>query len=101
MLRRSWYKFKMLKKEGDRGWDAILQINRIQRALGLELTSFNDGPDLDWVKHQLDLEEGTGVEQTSTDLELKYEEDQSASPADEDIFKDDRLTGIDICQCKV
>jgi len=48
------------------------------------MTEFRDGPDLSWVKQQLDLEEGTGVEPTSEDLELKYEEDHDQ----EDIWND-------------
>ena len=80
-MRKSWFHYKMLKREGERGWDIILRINRIQRALGLEMTEFRDGPDLSWVKQQLDLEEGTGVEASSEDLELKYEEDH-----DQDIW---------------
>ncbi|MGC2572292.1 MAG: hypothetical protein WA364_12340 [Candidatus Nitrosopolaris sp.] len=83
-MRKSWFHYKMLKKEGDRGWDIILRINKIQRALGIEMTEFRDGPDLSWVKQQLDLEEGTGVEPTSEDLELKYEEDHDQ----EDIWND-------------
>jgi hypothetical protein len=44
------------------------------------MTEFRDGPDINWVKQQLDLEEGgfgegTGVELSSEDLELKFEED--------------------------
>jgi hypothetical protein len=74
-LKKQWYQFKRLRKEGDRGWDIILRINKIQRALGIEMTEFRDGPDISWVKQQLDLEEGTGVEPSSEDLELRYEED--------------------------
>jgi hypothetical protein len=75
-MRKSWHHYKMLRKEGDRGWDIILRINRIQHYLGIPLTEFRDGPDLDWVKDQLNAEEeGSGVEQSSTDLELKYEEE--------------------------
>ena len=74
-MRKSWFSYKMSKREGDRGWDIILRINRIQRALGIKMTEFRDGPDIEWVKQQLDLEEGTGVEPTSEDLELKFEED--------------------------
>ena len=73
-LRKNWYKFKAQKREGDRGWDTILRINRIQRALGLEpLTEFSDGPPIEWVIQQLDLEEG--FEQSGEELELRYEED--------------------------
>ena len=39
-----------------------------------------DGPDLSWVKRQLDLEEGTGVELSSEDLELRYEEENQDRP---------------------
>jgi len=87
-MRKSWFHYKMLKKEGDRGWDIILRINRIQRGLGLEMTEFRDGPDLSWVKQQLDLGEGTGVGSTleeledssSEDLELRYEEENQDRP---------------------
>jgi len=74
-LRKNWYKFKAQKSEGDRGWDTILRINRIQRALGLEpLTEFRDGPPIEWVIQQLNLEEG--FEQSSgEELELKFEEE--------------------------
>src|SRR5215831_18164441 len=75
-MRKSWFHYKMLKREVDKGWDIILRINRIQRGLGLEMMEFRDGPDLDWVKQQLDLEEGTGVEPSSEELEVKYEEYQ-------------------------
>jgi hypothetical protein len=78
-MRKSWFSYKMSKREGDRGWDIILRINRIQKALGIELTEFRDGPDIEWVRTQLDLEEGTGVEPTSEDLELKFEEDHVES----------------------
>ena len=37
-------------------------------------------PDLSWVKQQLDLEEGTGVESSSEDLELRYEEENQDRP---------------------
>lgn len=84
IMRKSWYHYKRLRKEGDRGWDIILRINKVQRALGIPLTEFRDGPDLSWVKQQLDLEEGTGVEPSSEDLELKYEEDHDQ----EDIWND-------------
>ena len=43
-MRKSWFSYKMSKREGDRGWDIILRINRIQRALGIEMTEFRDGP---------------------------------------------------------
>ncbi|MGC2572216.1 MAG: hypothetical protein WA364_11950 [Candidatus Nitrosopolaris sp.] len=79
-MRKSWFHYKMLKREGDKGWDIILRINRIQRGLGLEMTEFRDGPDLSWVKQQLDLEEGTGVESSSEDLELRYEEENQDRP---------------------
>lgn len=75
-LKKQWYHYKRLKKEGDRGWDIILRINKIQRALGIEMTEFRDGPPIEWIAQQLDLEEGTGVEPSSEDLELKFEEDQ-------------------------
>ena len=47
-----------------------------------------DGPDLSWVKQQLDLGEGTGVGSTleeledssSEDLELRYEEENQDRP---------------------
>jgi len=52
----------------------------VQRALGIPLTEFRDGPDLSWVKQQLDLEEGTGVESSSEDLELRYEEENQDRP---------------------
>src|SRR5215831_14524360 len=78
-MRKSWFSYKMSKREGDRGWDIILRINKIQRALGIPLPDFRDGPDLSWVNQQLDLEEGTGVGPTSEDLELKFEEDHVES----------------------
>ena len=40
------------------------------------MTEFRDGPPIEWIAQQLDLEEGTGVEPSSEDLELKFEEDQ-------------------------
>ena len=80
IMRKSWYHYKRLRKEGDRGWDIILRINKVQRALGIPLTEFRDGPDLSWVKQQLDLEEGTGVEPSSEDLELRYEEENQDRP---------------------
>jgi hypothetical protein len=75
-IRKSWYHYKMARKEGDKAWDIILRIARIERALGLEMIQFRDGPPVEWVKQQLDMEEGTGVESSSEDLELKYEENQ-------------------------
>src|SRR5215831_20642620 len=58
-LKKQWYHYKRLRKEGDRGWDIILRINKIQRALGLEpLTEFRDGPPIEWVTQQLDMERG-------------------------------------------
>jgi hypothetical protein len=65
----------MARKEGDKAWDIILRIARIERALGLEMIQFRDGPPVEWVKQQLEMEEGTGVESSSEDLELKYEEE--------------------------
>ena len=79
-MRKSWFHYKMLKREGDKGWDIILRINKLQRGLGIPMTEFRDGPDLDWVKQQLDLEEGTGVEPSSEDLELRYEEENQDRP---------------------
>jgi hypothetical protein len=79
-LKRAWSKYKRFHKQGDRAFDWILKVNRIQRALGLEMTDFRDGPGLDWVKDQLDLEDqggnGTGVELSGEELELKFEQDQ-------------------------
>ena len=40
------------------------------------MTEFRDGPPIEWIAQQLDLEEGTGVEPSSEHLELKFEEDQ-------------------------
>jgi hypothetical protein len=74
-MRKSWYHYKMARKEGDKAWDIILRIAKIERALGLEMIEFRDGPPVEWVKQQLDMEEGTGVESSSEDLELKYEEE--------------------------
>lgn len=90
-MRKSWFSYKMSKKEGDRGWDIILRINKIQRALGIPLTEFRDGPDLSWIKQQLDLEEGTGVEPTSEDLELKFEEDHDR----ENIWENSEMSEIE------
>jgi hypothetical protein len=69
----------MGKREGDRGYDTILNINRILYSMGLPLVEFHDGPDLEWIKNQLDLENRTGemeMEQTSSDVEARYESDQ-------------------------
>src|SRR5215469_5091769 len=54
-----------------------LRINKILDRLGLELVEFSNGPDLNWMKHQISLEkqEGTGVELSSEDLEVKFEEE--------------------------
>ena len=46
------------------------------RALGIEMTEFRDGPPIECIVQQIDLEEGTGIEPSSEDLELKFEEDQ-------------------------
>src|SRR5215467_13763463 len=43
---------------------------------GIEMTEFRDGPPIEWIAQQLDLEEGIGVEPSSEDLELKFEEVQ-------------------------
>src|SRR5215469_7410513 len=78
-LRKLWFRFKMGKREGDRGFDTILNISRILYAMGLPLVEFHDGPDLEWIKEQLDLENRTGVketEQSSSDVESRYESDQ-------------------------
>jgi hypothetical protein len=40
------------------------------------MIQFRDGPPVEWVKQQLDMEEATEVESSSEDLELKYEEGQ-------------------------
>src|SRR5215469_17062129 len=40
---------------------------------------FHDGPDVEWIKDQLDMEKRRGErqkEQTSQDVEARYEEDQ-------------------------
>jgi hypothetical protein len=76
-LRKSWKRFKRLRREtGDRGWDIILTINRILDALGLELIEFRNGPEISWIRHQLQMEKVVGVqqEQSSEDIEVKYEE---------------------------
>jgi hypothetical protein len=47
--------------------------------MGLPLQEFHDGPDIEWIKEQLDLENRTGIremEQTSSDVESMYEYDQ-------------------------
>lgn len=78
-LRKLWYKFKMQRREGERGWDTILDISRILYSMGLPLIEFHDGPDIPWIKAQLELENRTGgreMEQTSQDVQAKYEEDQ-------------------------
>src|SRR5215831_3559653 len=77
-LKRSWFAYKRSRKEGvgynsELGW----RINRIQYYLGIPLTEFNDGPPINFVKQQLALEEGTGIQQTSEDLELKLEESEN------------------------
>ena len=44
--------------------------------MGLPLQEFHDGPDIEWIKEQLDLENRTGIremEQTSSDVESRYE----------------------------
>jgi hypothetical protein len=84
-LRKLWYKFKMQKREGERGWDTILDISRILYSMGLPLIEFHDGPDIPWIKAQLDMENRTGgreMEQTSQDVEAKYEEDQEQKRRD-------------------
>jgi hypothetical protein len=78
-LRKLWYKFKMQRREGERGWDTILDISRILYSMGLPLLAFHDGPDIEWIKEQLNLENSTGIremEQTSSDVEGRYQEDQ-------------------------
>ena len=90
-MRKSWFHYKMLKKEGDRGWDIILRINKIQRSFGIPLTEFRDGPDINWVKQQLDLEEGTGVEPTSEDLELRYEEEQGEAAGTGEMMSEEEI----------
>jgi len=78
-LRKQWFRYKMGKREGDRGYDTILNINRILYSMGLPLVEFHDGPDLEWIKNQLDLENRIGereMEQTSSDVEARYESDQ-------------------------
>ncbi|MGC2574260.1 MAG: hypothetical protein WA364_22320, partial [Candidatus Nitrosopolaris sp.] len=45
----------------------------------VEQQEFHDGPDIEWIKEQLDLENRTGIremEQTSSDVESRYEYDQ-------------------------
>jgi hypothetical protein len=46
--------------------------------MGLPLQEFHDGPDIEWIRDQLNLESRTGIreEQTSSDVETRYEEDQ-------------------------
>jgi len=78
-LRKQWFRYKMEKREGERGWDTILNISRILYSMGLPLQEFHDGPDIEWIKEQLDLENRTGIremEQTSSDVESRYEYDQ-------------------------
>jgi hypothetical protein len=78
-LRKLWFKYKMQKRQGEKSWDVILDISRILYAMGLPLVEFDNGPDIEWIKAQLDMENRTGegkVEQTSEDVEAKYEEDQ-------------------------
>jgi hypothetical protein len=77
-LRKLWFKYKMQKRQGEKR-DVILDISRILYAMGLPLVEFDNGPDIEWIKAQLDMENRTGegkVEQTSEDVEAKYEEDQ-------------------------
>ena len=75
-LKRSWFAYKRSRKEGvgynsELGW----RINRIQYYLGIPLTEFDGGLPINFVKQQLALEEGTGIQQTSEDLEIKLEEE--------------------------
>ena len=63
-LRKNWFKYKMEKREGGRGWDTILKINRIQRALGIKMTDFRMVLDLIGYKLNLILKK---------ELELNYQ----------------------------
>jgi len=36
-LRKQWFRYKMEKREGERGWDTILNISRILYSMGLPL----------------------------------------------------------------
>ncbi len=75
-LRKSWRLYKWGKKEGGNCWDRILTINRILKALGLELIEFHNGPSIEWIEHELVLEEVTGVpeQQSSEEVEEKYQQ---------------------------
>jgi len=56
-LRKSWRLYKWGKKEGGNCWDRILTINRILKALGLELIEFHNGPSLEWYNSSSKIED--------------------------------------------
>jgi hypothetical protein len=74
-LKRSWYAYRRSRKEGS-GYnnDLAWRINRIQHYLGIPLTEFQDGPDLNWIKQQLNAEEESGEEVSAEEIQLRKEE---------------------------
>ncbi len=79
-LRKTWYSYKRNKKEGLPAPDLAFRILKLQKALGLPLSEF-DELDSEWVNDEL----------TSDDLELRREEYEDAhEPADNE--DDEQIT---------
>ena len=69
-LRKSWYHYKMLKRQGTYAGDIAFRINKIQRSMGIPLTEFDD-VDPEWVAEELASE---SEQLTPEEIELRREE---------------------------
>ena len=83
-LRKSWYAYKMTKRNGEYAGDLALRINRVQSALGFSRTEFEE---LDRYGGSID-EEFSGQEESDLDEQLMREEiedsNQSARLSEEE-----------------
>src|SRR5215469_8775536 len=77
MLRKSWFAYRMTKRNGGYAADVAFRINKIQHNLGFPITEFEE-LDQKWVEQELSMDEMSenydGEYLTAEEIQLRKEE---------------------------